>query len=344
MLDRIEAKGDFPIYKLDPHCTLEYSGKDKFSSGLIHNVHIPNWNKTEYLEVRIIDRPEGNKIKIEGNLRKWVYGSKSAVRDLNYRDFIYCIKLIAKRLGVEEGWIWNLELTYVEMGGNIKLPRSYERFIPSLISYPELTLERWTESTVYFRGAKYSLIFYDKLKQLQNTNIISAKNAEKLIRKWFILRFEIKVNAKSGYRKKDCIQTFLSIKNNWGILLDDWLNTFMKAKPIDLFSDSIEISKGSLTKRQTFDYGNFLLANEIGIDRGLYFFQYFMKDRKSEAVDYFQHLFKRYKTGEKWNFYHNILIEVKLKSETMKGGASNFDYNKKKTTTKSVLPLNYTSN
>lgn len=336
MLDKIEAKGDFPAYKLDVHCILKYTGKDKFSGGLIRNVQIPNLNKTEFLEVRIVDRTKGNWIKIEGNLRKWKYGNKSAVRDLNYRDFIFCIGLIAKRLGVEEKYIWNLELTYVEMGGNIKLPRSYERFIPSLFSYPELALERWTESTVYFKGAKYSLIYYDKLKQLKDTNVVSSKVADKLIKRWFILRFEIKVNAKSGYRKRDFIQTLQSFEENWSDLLDDWFITFQRAKAIDLFSDSVEIKKGSLTKKQTFDYGNFLLANEIGIDRSLYFFQYFMKDRRSEAVDYFQHLYKRYKTGENWNFYKNILTEVKSKSEMMKQGLPTSYYNKKKTTTKTV--------
>lgn len=344
MLDKVEVKGYFPIYSLDAHCILEYTGKDKFSGGRIHNLLIPNLDKTEFLEARIVERSTGHKVKIEGNLRKWMYGSRSAVGDLNYKDFEFCIGLIAKRLGVEKKWIWNLEITYVEMGGNIRLPRAYERFIPSLISYPELTMERWTESTVYFKGAKYSLIFYDKLKQLKNINVVSSKVADKIIKKWFILRFEIKVNAKSGYRKKEYIQTFLTIRKNWGFLLDDWFLTFQKAKAIDLFSDSIEIKKGSLTKRETFDYGNFLLANEVGIDRSLYFFQYFMKDRKNEAVDYFQHLFKTYKTGENWNFYENILAEVKAKSEKMKKGSLTLDYNNKKTTTKTVDTLNYTSN
>lgn len=336
MLDKVMAKGAITNYNLDAHCILEYTGKDRFSGGLIHYVHVYNWNRTEYLEVRIFERLEGNKIRMEGNLRKWIYGNKSAVGDLDYKDFSFCIHLIAKRLGVEERWIWNLEITYLEMGGNIKLPRCYERFIPGLISYPELTLERWTESTVYFNGAKYSLIFYDKLKQLQNTNVISAKVANKLINKWFVLRFEIRVNAKSGYRKKDCIQTFQSIRENWDHLLDDWFRTFKKAKPLDLFSDSIEVKKGSLTKRQAINYSCFLWINEKGIDRGLYYYQYFMKDRKNEAVDFIQSLFKKYKTGEKWNFYENIIAEVKYKSERMKRGLNTSDYNKKKTTTKSV--------
>lgn len=336
MLDKIKAKGDIPSYYLYSHCVLEHTAKDRFTGGHVIYVKIPNGNKTEYLDVRILEKTEINNIRIEGNLRKWIYGSKSAVGDLNYTDYTYCIKLIAKRLGVEEKYIWNLEITYLEMGGNIKLPRCYERFIPGLFSYPELTIERWTESTVYFTGEKYRLIFYDKLKELRDRNVISRKVANKLINKFFILRFEIKVNAKSGYRKKDCIHSFGSIRDNWDLLINDWFTAFEKAKIVDLFSDSVEVKKGSLAKRETFDYGNFLLINSIGLDRGLYHYQYFMKNRKSEAVEYIQYLFKKYKTGGKWKFYENTLIEANLKKEDMKERIDRPHYNKKKTTTKSV--------
>lgn len=336
MLDKFEAKGNMLSYSLDRKCILRFSGKDRFSGRIIHYVKIPNIKGTEELDVRILENQEDCFIYLEGNLRKWKYGRKSAVRDLNYCEFCWCIKLIAKRLGVEEEWIWKLEFTYLEMGGNIKLPRSYERFIPSLISFPELTLDRWKESTVYFNGAKYNLIFYDKLKELRDRNIISGKVAKKLIEKLFVLRFEIKVNAKSGYRKKEFVQTFGTIRENWIPLVEDWFATFQKAKSIDLFSDSIEVKKGTLPKRQSFDYGLFLFLNQIGVDRGLFFFKYFMTGKKSEAVDFVQHLFQKYKTGDRWNFYDNILSEVRSKSEEMKEGANRYDYNKKKIVAENV--------
>lgn len=336
MLDKLKLKGAFLRYHFDDKCIIENSSKDKFSGGKIYYVKVPSFNEKEYLDVRICERLKDSRVKIEGNLRKWKYGKNSAVRDLNYIDFCSCIKLIAHRLGVEEEWVWNLEITYIEMGANIKLPRSYERFIPSLISYPELSLDRWKESTVYFHGAKYSLIFYDKLKELRDRRFISAYAAKKLIKKIFVLRFEIKINAKSGYRKKDYIQNLNSVRLNWNFLVDDWLSTFKKAKIVDLFSDSVEIKKGSMAKRQVFNYVNFLFINEIGLDRGLYYYQYFMKNRKSEAVGFIQNLYKKYKTGENWNYYENILTAAQLKAEKMKQGADSPLYNKKKTTTKIV--------
>lgn len=336
MIDYFKAKGDFFSYQLDSICIIRYSYRNKKSGGMIYRVDIPNSAKSEFLELKIVEVSNGNKVFIEGNFRKWMYGNKSAVRDLSYGDYCFCIKVIARRLGVLEDWIWNLELTYIEMGGNIKLPRGYERFIPGLFSYPELHLERWSESSVYFTGVKYSLIFYDKLKEMRDRNIISGKVANKLINKFFILRFEIKINAKSGYRKKNYIRNLGLIRENWNLLLDDWVDTFEKAKPVDLFSDSVEVKKGTLSKRQTFDYCNFILVDYIGLDRGLYHFQYFMKNRKSEAVDYIQYLFKKYKTGEKWNFYENIIAEVKLKKNRMKIRSSGIEYNNKKTTTKTV--------
>lgn len=292
MLDKFEAKGKLLKYYLDTSCLIKYSYKDRISGGKIYCIKMPNSSKTEYLDVKILDSPNGCTIRMEGNLRKWKYGSKSAVCDLNYDD--YCLSIRLKRLGVVEDWIWNLELTYIELGGNLKLPRSYERFIPGLLSYPELSLERWTESTVYFTGIKYRLIFYDKLKEMRANKVISERAADKIIKKLFILRFEIKIKAKSGYRKKECVHDFVSIRENWNLLLDDWFDAYKKAKPVDLFSDSIEVKKGTLTKRQAFDYGSFLLVNEIGIDRGLYSYQYVMKNRKNEAVDYIQYLFKKY--------------------------------------------------
>lgn len=318
MLDKIKAKGNLAKYQLQKCCILKYSFKDGKSGAMVHKIKIPNLKNTEFIKVTIAELKEGHKLFLDGNLRKWMYGSKSAIHDLNYRDYCTCIKLIAKRLGAYEDCIWDLECTYLEMGGNIKLPRSHERFIPSLISYPELTLDRWNEKTVYFQGEKYSLIFYDKVKELKKNKIIKAKLADKINKKLFILRFEIKIKAKSGYRKKELIQNLGSIKNNWNLLINDWLETFKKAKYLDLFSDSMEVKKGTLTKKETNDYLNFLLINKIGADRGLYFFKYFKKNKKSEAIDYIQNLFKIYTNGNKWDFYNHILLEVKHKSETMK--------------------------
>ncbi|SDS06186.1 hypothetical protein [Gramella sp. MAR_2010_147] len=332
MLDKFKAKGSIPSYRLDEFCIVQYAGKDRFTGGRVELVSIPNMNKTEYLEGRIFESSIGYDIKIEGNLRKWMYGAKCPVKDLHYNDYCNCIKLIAKRLGVAEEHIWNLEFTYLEMGGNIKLPRNYEKFIPCLISFPELNLDRWKESTVYFSGAKYSIIFYDKLKELRDKKMISGKVANKLIKKLFILRFEIRIAAKSGYRKNEQIQNFGALKENWNNLLKDWIETFKKAKAIDLFSDSVEVPGGTLTKAETAKYFVFLLINEIGVDRGLYLFKHFMKDRKYQAVDYIQSLFRDFKSGEEWDYYNNILKEVDRKAERMKKGFHNSSYNNKKTT------------
>lgn len=336
MVDYFKNHGMVSHLKPEKSCIILRNGISMVSGLRVFKIKIPNWIGSEFLEAIIREEKVGFHIRLYGNLRKWRYGKKSAILDLNYTDYCLSIKLIAKRLGVAENEIRNFEFSSLELGGNIKLPRNYEVFIPSLLAYPELNIDRWKEETVYFFGTKYRLIFYDKLKEMRDRRIISRKVANKLIKQFFILRFEIKIDSKSGYRKKEEVRTFGTIKENWLSLSDDWRESFQKAKIVDLFSDSKKMYPNSLTKKEMKEYGNFLLINNIGIDRGLYYFQYFMKNRKSEAVTYIQCLFKNYKTGENWNFYENILTEVYHKSETMKVGCRALNYNKGKTTTKTV--------
>lgn len=317
MLDLIKGKGGINGFSLDESCLVKLVYGNKFQRGKVWIIKLPNQNKTEFLEVKIKETSDDCRLLIEGNLRKWWYGSKSAINDLNYSAYCRCIELIAKRMGVDSKYIYALEFDYLEIGCNIKLPSAYERFLPSLLSYPELSIERWGSSSVYFQGSKFRLIFYDKLIEMRDRRIISSKVANKLRKHLFILRFEIKINSKSGYRKKRQIQTFGSIRDNWDEIIEDWYSSFKKAKIVDLFSEAREIKRDDLTPKETKEYGNFLLANEIGLGRVLYFFQYFSKNRKSEMVDYVQALYKKFTTGNRWNFYGNILKEAEARKDRL---------------------------
>ncbi|MCH4821678.1 hypothetical protein ML462_00700 [Gramella lutea] len=317
MMDYFKSKGEIPEFYLDPYCNVKLIYGNKNKEGKVWIIEIYNHNLTEILEVKIKQTPNGCKIFLEGNLRKWKYGGKNAVNDLSYSAYCECVELISKRLGVDSKFIYELELNYIEIGGNIKLPSAYDRFIPCLTSYPELTIERWSASSVYFKGAKYRLIFYDKLLEMKDRRIISGKVADRLRKHLFILRFEIKINAKSGYRKKKEIRTFKSFKDNWNDLIEDWKSSFYKAKICDLFSDSKRVERNELNPLETKNYHNFLFTKKVGVDRALYTFQYFSKNRKSEMVNYIQELHEHFTKGDKWHFYNNVLIAVSNKKDSL---------------------------
>nr|WP_321222044.1 hypothetical protein [uncultured Psychroserpens sp.] len=315
MIDYFKARGELISYFPDKYCLL-YSD-DLRDTSVIKRMRIPNKSHKRFLIFSyLVEQP--HKIRIEGNLRKWWFGEKSAVADLNKSNLNKCVKLIGERLGVDESEIWKLEFSNLELGGNVKLERKYNSLIPSIIDYPRLEMTRFSRKSVKFEGDKYSLIIYDKLQELKDRGKISSETAKRLMEYIFIFRFEIKIGTKSGYVHKDKVKTFALVRDNFDFLVDDWLDRFYKFKIIDLFSGVKEIPRGSMTKREFLDYLVFQKMCEIGIDYTLYLSDTFVKNHKSVSKKELLKIHKKFSDGKKWNYYTHIASSVALKAGQFK--------------------------
>jgi hypothetical protein len=315
MIDYFKVRGVLMNCFPDELC-LKHS-VDLSVNPILKRLRIPNESETEFLELTyLIKKP--HLIRIEGNLRKWWYSKKNAVSDLNKTSLNKCVKLISQRLSVNESEIWKLEFFYLELGGNIKLESKYSTFIPSIVEFPRLELERFSNKSVTFSGEKYSIIFYNKIIELSDRGIISTKTAKRLLEKIFILRFEIKIGAKSGYKHLSKLRTFLSVKNNFDFLVDDWLEMFYKVKIIDLFSGVKEINKDSITPKEFIHYMAFQKMRDTGIDYALYLSNNFVKNRKSQSRNKLLEIHKEFSDGVKWHYYTHIASTVALKAGQFK--------------------------
>lgn len=170
-----------------------------------------------------------------GSLRKWWFNPQSANADLNFLMFCKAIKSLAKKIGVHEDVLWGSHVSTVEIGGNLKLTPLHKTIIGSLEAYPTRTRFGDRRHTVYFHQKTNAeeIIFYDKITQLyRRQKSISNKTKTHLLKKVFILRYEIKVNTPSKTQFANYINPLRKIKENWIDIIDKWVATFNKVQII----------------------------------------------------------------------------------------------------------------
>ena len=143
---------------------------------------VPNRDGEEF--IYLITNTENSKVVLEGNLKKYWYGSTNAMSDFNYESYNDCIKFIASVIGVETREIWFLNLKRIEIGGNIKLKRKHADIIPAMKRFPRLARVTYKKGTTKFVGTKKYIIAYDKLEEVLKSNRfkISRKNKEKILK------------------------------------------------------------------------------------------------------------------------------------------------------------------
>lgn len=312
MVDYFKLRGEVN-YLLDSYCISD----DKNYNYKIVKYKVYNCSRSEFLELtHTIDEP--NRIRINGNLRKWWYGKKSAINDLSKTSLKKALKQLSKRIGVPYIILINMELFYIELGGNIKLERKYDLFIPSVFGFPRLERQRYNNKSVTFIGSKYSIILYDKLHELKDRGIISKKVADKLIARFFILRFEIKVKAKSGFKHKEKVRSFSSILKNYDFLVDYWLDSFYQLDFIDLFSDVVEIKRNEMSGKRMFEFLAFKAIRELRMDHIDFLCEKFIKSHKSKFKENVRRVYSENLDGKRWNYYTHISSSVSLKAGKLK--------------------------
>lgn len=173
-----------------------------------------------------------NEIKgftLQGSLRRWYYGDRSWSKDFNYTDFLKCIKLLSKRAAIPEKVLLQSFVVRVEIGGNVILPASYRDIQTCIVSFPKRE-KGWRNNTVYFNSTYSVITFYDKLNSLKKEGLMHKKTIDGLLKKIYVLRFELNLRRAKKTTFKNEVKTLSSIIDNWGYLLEEWNRHFENVK------------------------------------------------------------------------------------------------------------------
>lgn len=263
-------------------------------------------NKNSFLV--IIANEEFKGFTILGSLRKWYFGNTNAVMDFNYKTFLHCISILSKRLNVKQIDLWESNVTYLEIGGNIKLKRKYDCIIPSMASYPRLGKALIKDETVYFKALNYEIIAYDKIKEIFKDRGANKPLRDKINKGVFVLRFEIKLKCPSNTPLKERVKTLNHIKNNWGFLIEYWKNTYLKIEMVQVQSPTFILKKQYATRRELKDYFSVMLINEIGVDSIYQIINSSVRDKKEER-NHFINLLKKFEANT-LSDYHTVVKEA----------------------------------
>jgi DNA-binding Lrp family transcriptional regulator len=155
-------------------------------------------------------------LRINGSIRKWYY-QKNSRKDLNYEEFIDCIRLLAKELGTTKKRILAGKVNKVEIGVTLLLKAKMRGINDCFVKYRNAEREVFEETTLYFKFANYKLVFYDKFLEI-NKNTIWSDVQKKVFETFYFLRFEINAKKVSGTTFKDKFDTVERIKENWNQL------------------------------------------------------------------------------------------------------------------------------
>ncbi len=310
MLDRIGTKGcltDINTDRLIKDKTNKYS---RITGERVFDYKIPSLTGKDVLELRI--REKSNKIQLRGNLRKWRFGN-SIVADLNFGDYIETIEMLSNILSVDIQYLWDLEFTSLEIGGNVKLPAIYSGVEHEIVSLGKLSRGRF-KNTVYFNGEKHGYKFYDKTKEHKKLK----KRSKKKIKKAFhMLRIEEKIKSKSGVPKKDKIMTLGAIRDNWDYLIDDWAGIIDRTN-LKEGKKELAFMPNSMTRLEIKDQLVRKRIKNKGIEKTIDYCIKNFNGKPSVIRKYIMEIYNTVIKGSEYIDYYDIKKYIDLKADEMK--------------------------
>jgi len=310
MLDRTGTKGNFPPINTEK---LDEFNKGRYCSitrEKLHYYKIPSPTSNYPLEV--IVKENSGSVKLRGNLRKWRFGN-SIVADLNYGDYVETIEILASILSIDIQYLWNLEVTYLELGANVKLPPIYSGVEHEIVSLGKLSRGKF-KNTVYFNGEKNGYKFYDKTKEHKK---LKKRSKNKIKKAFHMLRIEEKIKSKSGVLKKDKIMTLGTIRDNWNYLIDDWAGVIDRTN-LKEGKKELVFMPNSMT---CLDIKDQLVRKRIknkGIEKTIDYCIKNFKGKPSVIRKYIMEIYNTVIKGSEYIDYYDIKKYIDLKADEMK--------------------------
>lgn len=268
------------------------------------------------------DAKEKLSISLNGSIRKWYFGENTR-KDLNYSEFLDCIKLLSAKIGISEEYLWNAKVTQLESGITLLLKSDFKKINCCFIKYRNL--ERIEDrNTLYFEGkkspdcekSKYRIKLYEKYLEINKNDERFEKNPKKLNvhKKFFFFRMEIvidKVSANNFYEKK--ANTLNKIKRNWNVINEKQIKYFESMHFVDMISKEKVINIETLGIRNSRRYLQFQKINRNGFFEELEKFEF--DNRGTNSTKKLKVYLKNYEyfLEQKINYRSVVLAELKKK-------------------------------
>lgn len=216
----------------------------------------PNKKYSKYLYIQYVvykkskklpnvEYPVKNKLIVHRNVRKESYGN-GRLGDLGYKSFVKKIDRYGEEFQINNKILWKARVTKVELGLTLRLPKEMKGILSCFNSFSGLTKRNiYGEDGVSFLGNNFSVSFYDKIEKMKDNNelFIKSRNKQKLIekvtKKNYFLRFELKVEKVSGFYNKmydGKINHLSKIRDNWDYLLKSLASLYQQVNYIDVIS------------------------------------------------------------------------------------------------------------
>ncbi|QQV01228.1 MULTISPECIES: hypothetical protein [Chryseobacterium] len=189
-----------------------------------------------------------NKLIVHRNVRKDWYKIPK-VGDLGYKSFEKMINKYGEEFGIKSKALWNARVTKVELGLTLRLPIKMKGILSCFHSFSGLSEKNiYGQNGVSFIGNNFSVSFYDKIEKMKSNNELFPKSSnkqkliEKITKKNYFLRFELKVEKVSGFYNKmydDKINHLFKIRDEWDYLLKSLSKLFKQVNYIDVVSPEV---------------------------------------------------------------------------------------------------------
>lgn len=175
-------------------------------------------------------------IIINNSLRKWYFGRKS-MKDFSFKDFMRCIKLLCKLLGITLEEILNAQVFEIELGYTLRFPSHMKSVLKCAIKHKTLRDASYYKSTTAFEGVNYNFSMYDKFRELHDTGLVNKCNYDKFRKHFFVLRVEINYEKVSGegFAKKR-LRHVADVIENWELIFDEVTNHLANIVYVDWLS------------------------------------------------------------------------------------------------------------
>lgn len=311
MVDYFKVFGAVSNLSLNGYCQLQ--GK---LDGERLRYKIYNDDFSEYLN--LICKEDSVNIIIGGNLRKWKFGSKAVLRDLNYYDFVECIELVAKKIGATKNEIWCFYTRKIEFGANLNVGVKYRNIFDAIIAYGKLKRRERGLGSLDFEASKYKVKFYSKVEEVYTQRKLSNKVGEILSQKGMSLRVELVVKSKSAMSYKDKINTLGDIRHNFNyIIYNVWLKIFDKVEVANTLSVTKELSPKGMTFTEIKEYMMHCFIKGKGLVKSLDILKQYSKYNKPNEKKELIRIFESCQTNDYDDYFEVIKKIAKRKADTM---------------------------
>lgn len=189
------------------------------------------------------EKKEEFSLSISGSIRKWYYQENSR-KDLNYAEFVDCIGLLAREIGIRESELWNAKVMKVEVGVTLLVDKKFKGIKDCFVRYRQSGRYEMGDdiTTVYFGFGNYKLKIYDKYLEMNKRRKIKDSTFKTVNERFHFPRLEIVVNKVSGvpfFKRK--ANTLRKIEENWEEILNEFLNHFKKVNFVNVLSKENEL-------------------------------------------------------------------------------------------------------